>query len=84
MALAIWLALVLALYDLARSFIDACWVGQSLGCYLVGITSRFPRLNVRRFFSTFICSYAGWVGQSLGCYLACNSKSEFSYRLSAL
>ena len=84
MALAIWLALVLAMYDLARSVIDACWVGQSLGCYLVGITSRFPRLNVRRFFSTFICSYAGWVGQSLGCYLACNSKSEFSYRLSAL
>ena len=35
----------------------ACWMGQSLGCYLAGISFRFVWL------SSF-CYYACWVGQS--------------------
>ena len=40
-------------------------MGQSLGCYLAGISSRFVWL-------TSFCYYACWIGQSLGCYLVGN------------
>ena len=56
-------------------------MGQSLGCYLAGISSRFVWL------SSF-CYYACWVGQSLVCYLvgiisrfACLNVGRFFFAL---
>ena len=48
---AVWLALVLVSYDLPRSCYYACWIGQSLGCYLVGNLS--PNCHLSNLYQTF-------------------------------